>query len=367
LKAVVWVRSVSGKRNGKTGVPYVDDFTAPAGVADLPKADLHVHAESDARLDRVLAAREGRDPFDWQAWRTKLVEDVPPGMGRLKRLGAKGGRAFPPHFVDALDAQPELFIGRVVDLLTEAAGDGAVLVEVTFGAATILIPDFMALFREAEQRVQGMFPLLRAEALIAASSPASQRWIDELLPACIAAAREGLAGIHIIPEPYDIEADWVPIYRWARDAVKAGLGLAAHAGEFSSANLRAALNIPGITRIGHAVYASSDPEMLEQLLRSGVTVECSLTCNVVLGATESYESHPIRTLVSAGIPVTINTDNPIRTGTTIGQEYAIASELGLTNDELVGCTLNAIRASFAPPERRAEIARALIPSTAAHA
>jgi len=28
----------------------------------LPKADLHVHAETDARLDRVLARREGRSP-----------------------------------------------------------------------------------------------------------------------------------------------------------------------------------------------------------------------------------------------------------------------------------------------------------------
>jgi len=56
-------------------------------------------------------------------------------------------------------------------LLLEGAADGALLIEITFGPATILQPDFMALFREAERRVQAQFPKLRAEALIAGTQP----------------------------------------------------------------------------------------------------------------------------------------------------------------------------------------------------
>jgi adenosine deaminase len=133
------------------------------------------------------------------------------------------------------------------------------------------------------------------------------------------------------------------------------LGITAHVGEFSPANILTALRVPGLTRLGHLVYAASDPRLLEAVARSGVTAECCLTCNVVLGATPSYADHPIRQLVAAGVPVTLNTDDPVRVATTIGREYAVAARLGFTTDELLGFTRNAIRAAFLPAARRAEL------------
>lgn len=348
--------------------PGITTPASPAALADvplsppvaaLPKADLHIHAETDARLDRVLAAREGRAPFDWPAWAARLIAETPAGMPRLMRLGADGGRVLPRETVEALDAAPELFVARVADLLAEGASNGAVLVEVIFGAETIMLPDFMTLFREAERQVRERFPHLRAEALIAATKPGEERWIEQLLPACIAAARDGLAGLHIIPHPYDAEADWTPIYRWVERAADAGLGLAAHAGEFSAANIAAALDVPGLTRIGHAVHAARDPWLLEKLARSGATVECSLSCNVVLGAVETYEDYPIREMMAAGIPVTLSSDDPVRVATTIGREYAVAAALGFTPEELLAFTENGVRASFAAPGRKAEIMQAM--------
>ena len=91
------------------------------------------------------------------------------------------------------------------------------------------------------------------------------------------------------------------------------------------------------------------------MARSGVTVEFSLSCNVVLGAVPSYEAHPIRRFVEHGIPVTLNTDNPVRIATTIGREYAIAAALGFSPADLLACTRNAIRASFTTAERRAAL------------
>jgi adenosine deaminase len=172
------------------------------------------------------------------------------------------------------------------------------------------------------------------------------------LPACLAAAREGLSGIHILPDPYDAEMDWTPVSKWAGRAADAGLGIAAHAGEFSTANIAAALRTPGLTRLGHAVYAARDPWLVEQVANSGVTVECSLSCNVVLGAVESYEDHPIQQFIAGGIPVTLSTDDPVRVVTTIGREYAIAAALGFSEEELLGFTRNGLRASFAPAARR---------------
>jgi hypothetical protein len=53
-----------------------------------------------------------------------------------------------------------------VDILAEAAADGAIYVEVRFGADRLIaLPDFMGLFRQAEERVQARHPRLRAEAI----------------------------------------------------------------------------------------------------------------------------------------------------------------------------------------------------------
>jgi adenosine deaminase len=334
-------------------------------LASLPKADLHIHAEADARIERVLARRAGQQPYDWRSWAARLLVETPPGMARLVGMG--DNRRADSDAVDALDADPDMFVARIVDILEEGAAGGAVLIEVLFGGQTIVRPDFMACFRQAERDVQQRYPALRAEALIAAQQPAGTEWIDRLLPICLAIAREGLAGINIIAEPYDAEADWRPVYRWAERAAAAGLGITAHAGEFSTANIAAALRVPGLTRIGHGVYAAQDAGLLEELARSGVTIECNLSCNVILGAAQSYEEHPIRQFLANNIPVTLNTDDPVRVWTTIGREYAVAAALGFTPAELLNFTRNAVNAAFVSPERRAALLQELDTWEADHA
>ena len=318
-------------------------------IAALPKADLHVHQEWAPRLDRALARREGRQPHDWRSWARRMMAETPAGMKRLRRLGE-----VTPVPLDA-HTSSEYFVAWVEDLLDEAATDGAVLVEVRFGREEVLRPGFMALFREAERRVQTRHPSLCAEAIIILMPWRDPELLERLVSACLRAADEGLGGIDVLYEPYDTEAEWEAMYRASRRAVEAGLGVTAHAGEFSVANIAAALRMPGITRIGHATHAADDPRLLDLVLESGVTVECSLSSNVVLGAVPSYEKHPFRRLVECGVPLAICTDIPVQICTTIGREYAIAAQLGFAPTDLLGFTANAVRASFAPAERKQDV------------
>jgi adenosine deaminase len=55
------------------------------------------------------------------------------------------------------------------------------------------------------------------------------------------------------------------------------------------------------------------------------------------------------------MPNALCTDNPVQLCTTIGREYALAHALGVTTEELLGFTINAIRASFLPPDRKQEV------------
>lgn len=329
----------------ETVQPFAD-VPMDAAIAALPKADLHVHAETDARLDRVLARRSGNTPSDWRARAARAVQETPPGEARLLRWGHDHCRT--PAAVDALDAEPELFVERVADLLLEGAADGAVLVEARFGSATVLRPDFMTLFRAAERSVRERFPDFRAEAVISGLFPRTRPdpGVDARLEACLRAAREGLAGVDFIPQPYASEAGWSAVYAWAERLAAAGLGITAHAGEFSTANLDAALGVPGLTRLGHAVYTAYHSPLVAQLAERRIVVECSLSCNVILGAVEAYSAHPIRTFVDAGVPIVLCTDDPVRIVTTIGREYAIAQRLGFSEHELLGFTNVALGAAF---------------------
>jgi adenosine deaminase len=330
-------------------------------TASLPKADLHLHQEEVARLDRVVARRRGRPPYDWRSPAQQLIAETPPGEGRINGIYAPDAELD----LDGIPADdPEYIMAKIADVLEEGAADGAVLVEISFGAAGLALmrPDFMALFREAERRVQAQHPRLCAEAiglLHLVHDPIQLGIAERQFETCLRMAREGLAGINILVTPYDTEADpttWAVAYQWAERAADAGLGITVHAGEFSTANLAAALQMPGLRRLGHAVYAAADAWLLELLARSSVTVECCLSCNVILGAVPSYEAHPIRQFVASGIPVTLNTDLSVHTWTTIGREYAIAAAVKFSPMELLAFTRNAIQASFTSVERR----RALI-------
>jgi adenosine deaminase len=316
-------------------------------LAGLPKADLHVHQEATRYLDLILAEREGREPYDWAAWRERLAAEIPPGKERLQRIGS-----VQPVPLDEYD-DDEFFVARFAALMRDHAAAGACYVEIRCGGEVVTRDAFMSLFRKAETQVRAEYPLLRAEALAIVINPGQNpAAADAFADGCIRAAGEGLAGIDFLYAPYDAEADWTPMYRLAGRFAEAGLGITAHAGEVSTANIAAAVRMPGLTRIGHGVHAAADPELLELLRENSVTLECALTCNEYFGVLPETEGHPLARLVEAGVAVTLATDNPIQLSTTIKQEYAGAAALGMGADQLAGFTRNAIRAAFTSEERK---------------
>lgn len=276
---------------------------------------------------------------------------MPPGWPRLVQgFAALSGD---PQ-LDALDLDDEIFMEWLGEGLLEVAAQGVILVEIRFGKRWGIRPGFMSLFRDAEKRVQGSYPNFYAEALVNGLWPTRPRAL-EAFEDSLRAAEDGLAGIDFTPIPYDEEADWTEANRWAAKAVDAGLGITTHVGEVSAANIEVALQLPGVRRLGHAVFATSTPQLLDQVLQSGVTVECCLTSNVVFGGVRCLEEHPIREMTEAGVPVTLASDIPVRLCTSIGREYELAASLGFGTEELLRITREAIRASFTSPERKQKL------------
>jgi len=127
----------------------------------------------------------------------------------------------------------------------------------------------------------------------------------------------------------------------------AGLHVVAHAGETAGPeSIRQALEI-GAERIGHGIAAAQDADLMAELRERGVPLEICITSNVCTGAVTSLDAHPVRRLFDAGVPITLNSDDPALFATTLTREYEIAAErFGFTGAELRAIAENGFRHGF---------------------
>jgi adenosine deaminase len=80
-------------------------------------------------------------------------------------------------------------------------------------------------------------------------------------------------------------------------------------------------------RLGHAVAAGKDPELMRRIARDRTTVEVCLTSNVQTGAVAKMADHPLGKFLAAGMRCALSTDNPTVSDTTLTDEYLTAIEL----------------------------------------
>jgi len=127
----------------------------------------------------------------------------------------------------------------------------------------------------------------------------------------------------------------------------AGLHLTVHAGEAAGPeSVWGAVRL-GAERIGHGVRAVGDPALLETLRQRSIPLEICITSNVATGVVPALDSHPVRRLYDAGVPITFGSDDPAMFHTTLEAEYELAaSRFGFTAPELRGIAENGFRYAF---------------------
>lgn len=139
-----------------------------------------------------------------------------------------------------------------------------------------------------------------------------------------------------------------------------GLPVVPHAGEaLGPEEVLAALEVFGPARIGHGIRASEDSSALDRIARTGVHLEICPTSNRVTGAVPRGLAHAYRSLLEAGVSLSVSTDDPGLFGTTLCRELRWASRIaGQDLPEVARMQAGAARASFlSPGERHALLAR----------
>ena len=134
-----------------------------------------------------------------------------------------------------------------------------------------------------------------------------------------------------------------------------GMGRSAHCGESSGPRgVWDGLNFLDLDRIDHGVRAIEDPELVEHLAKKRVPLTICPTSNVITGLHDSIADGPIDALYRAGVPVTVNSDDPIAMNVSINDEFGnMAEAFDWTTGDILTVQDHAIEAAYCDAGKKA--------------
>lgn len=132
-----------------------------------------------------------------------------------------------------------------------------------------------------------------------------------------------------------------------------GLHRVAHAGEEGPAQyVRDAIELLGAERIDHGVRSIDDQTLIKRLVHSRMPLTVCPLSNVKLGVYQDMAQHVLPELLSKGVNVTINSDDPAYFGGYLNQNFYALFEahpqLGV--EQAYQLARNSFEASFASPD-----------------
>ncbi|HTF35455.1 MAG TPA: adenosine deaminase family protein [Myxococcota bacterium] len=309
----------------------------PQQLAAIEKTELHQHVDGSIPVRTVweLMRRHGLAPTSTEAELEKLLVLQPEEEGTLLSYLDKFHY---PLWVTQFFENIERVVGDIVD---EAVAQGVRTLELRYSpiihtyAGLTLRQSIVAVLSAMRERIRTHGPDRLRCGLVVIAMRQQGPHIAKIL------ARQAISEAHHLHRVcgvvgFDIAgAERGTPPRLFRDAFeiasKGGLGTTAHAGEDEAAAcVWEAIDVLGVSRLGHACSAVQDRELVRRLARDSILVECCLTSNWQTGAARRGERHPLYTFLEAGVPVAICTDNVTVSRTTQLRESAlVAAELGL--------------------------------------
>ncbi|MEX2426149.1 MAG: adenosine deaminase [Thermomicrobiaceae bacterium] len=318
-------------------------------IQEMPKVELHVHLEGAVLPETLLRLAEKHD--------VDLPAKDLDGIREFYTF-----RDF-DHFVRVyMKINDCLVTPEDVGLITEELGNEAArqnirYLEVTISPGTLTYIHGMTFDEILEQINAGADRAYRAHGVrmqyvldVIRDMPpdvreAGARFAVEAMDRGVVALGLGGTEAKYPPEQF------TDLFALARQA---GLPSVPHAGETAGPDsIWNALKLLDAVRIGHGVRAIEDPALMEYLVEHQIPLEVSPTSNICIGVFDSWDEHPMRKLYDAGIPVSVNSDDPPMFNTTLTQEYReLVDRFGFSVTELESITLGALKHSFLPADDR---------------
>ena len=325
----------------------------------LPKVELHRHLEGSMRLNTLI-----------EIGRSHSIEIM--GTGYLRSL-VQIGKDEPytsDNFLSKFTAlrvfyrSPDV-IGRVTrEAIEDAAIDNVRYLELRFTPVALskaedfplaeVIDWVIEAAREGEKEY-GVITRLIASV----NRHESVELAEQVTRLAIERKGDGIAGLDLAGGETDFPAE--PFIGVFREAQQEGLQITIHAGEWGGApNVLEAITELGARRIGHGVRVMEDPSVVAAARERGTVFEVCVTSNYQSGVVPVLKEHPFPQMLSAGLDVTFNTDDPSISQITLSDEYRLAcEEFDMPASVLAGRILAAAQAAFLPDEERYQLVQSL--------
>jgi len=247
----------------------------------------------------------------------------------------------------------------VVDYAAEAAGHGAVYLEGIFSPAEPASQgvSWAEVFTGYTEGAQEAYDL---HGVTVRLTPDLYRTLDPTVAAeaarwAVRYADRGVVGLGLGGlEAAAPAATYAEAFAIARDG---GLALVPHAGEVAGAESVREILAWDPARIRHGIRAVEDPAVLAEIVDRRLVLDVCLTSNLRTRVVGDLAEHPLPRLRAAGVPCTVNTDDPAMFGTDLSREYALAGSLGVSAADAYAAGLAGALCDRATRERLVEIGR----------
>ena len=302
----------------------------PRGVSDIPKTELHQHVDGSipAHLTWQLMKAHGLNPVETMEEMQRLLVLQPQEEGTL--LSYLDKFHF-PQWITQFYENLALVVEAIVD---EAVKNGVRLLELryspiihTYAGLTIrqAISAVLSGMNRAKSRHEVEVGLIiiamrhqgpHIAKLLARQAISEAQYLHR---------RSGVIGFDLA----GAERGNPPrLFAEAYDIARMGhLGLTVHVGEDEGPEcIWQALEVLGVSRIGHGCSAVQDVELMRRMARDRILVECCVTSNYQTGAVKRGREHPIHTFLEYGVPVAVCTDNTTISATSQVRESEILAD-----------------------------------------
>ena len=310
-------------------------------LADMPKAELHLHIDGSLSAERMLSLAEKNGvklPYS-------TIEEVKAAYQfvdlqsflDLYYLGASVLRESEDFYwlmKDYLDVcrqqkivhceimvEPQTYLPNGVELPVVMDGFKQAIAEAKseWGQSVVLILSFLRHLPEADCLAT----------------------LDQAEP-----FRDDFHAIGLASSEKDFPPEnFVNLYS---EAAKRGYALTAHAGEEGTADyVRTALAALNVKRIDHGVRSSDDPDLMKDLIDQQIPLTVCPLSNVRLCVYSHMREHNILEMLKDRVCVTVNSDDPAYFGGHLLENFAALEEhLGMDKPQALALVRNSFEAAY---------------------
>ncbi len=322
-------------------------------LLNIPKIDLHRHLEGSLRLSTLsdIAHLHGVDlpSMSLEELRpyVQVVEDKPDFLDFLAKF----------NLLRRFYSSRETVERITYEAIADAATDNVRYLELRFSPVALAlnqgfsfedVTDWVIL---AADKAQVDYNI--QVRLLITTNRHEPNYVPPLTEIAIDRKDTSIVGIDLAGDEVNFAdlSNFVDIFYKAK---KAGLHITVHAAEVGPPiNAKNAIKQLGAERIGHGVRIREDIGVMDFIKREQVTLEICPTSNMHTGSIPKFNQHPLFPFHQLGIPVTVNTDDPSISNTTLTDEYIIATGgSGVPFRALCQMILNAANAAFLPEQEK---------------